>query len=46
MDEIFVILTHAASICFTSFLAILVTDCLLGNVDTIITGVIVTDKFT
>jgi len=27
-------------------LAILVTDCLLGNVDTIITGFIVTDKFT
>jgi len=27
-------------------LAMLVTDCLLGNVDTIITGLIVTDKFT
>ena len=46
MDEIFVILTHAASFFFTSLLAILVTDCLLGNVDTMITGFTVTDKFT
>ena len=38
------ILTHAASFFFTSLFAMLVTDCLLGNVDTIITGFIVTDK--
>jgi len=41
-----VILTHAANLFFTSLLAMLVTDCLLGNVDTIITGFTVTDKFT
>ena len=44
MESIFKILTHAIVLFFTSTLAIFEIDFLLGYVDTIITGFIVTDK--
>ena len=40
------ILTQAASFFSTSRFAIFVIDILLGNVDTMMTGFTVTDKFT